>query len=1215
MLGFDDAADAAQRAHAHTPAKLKLAAKRSLVLLLTVAMTFGSTPAELWAEGAQAFGKQAEALVEGQGEGGAAAAAAAPQTADEAELESLGEAAGGQAVSDEAAEDDASDKSPSSGSDAQQPAESGEAVKTDDEQNTEPAVDADAEEDDLLASSTDASVLEDEGKESAASNDGANDEAAQAAETSSAGAVSANQADTKVRATCSVIGVDESGNAQTWAASQNFTLENGATAAELSEAAFKQAGLTASYTSDTAYGWYLSTITSPYDAGQVLGWDEATGKYWQIFVNGEALQVGAGSYTLNEGDQVVWAYSAYGDAAPTDQLAVQCEVLGQDAAGAQQTWAALATLTMPQGSTAADLSEALFKQAGISASYTANTAYGWYLSSITSPFDSSVTLAWDSATGKYWQLLVNGEMASVGAGSVKLKAGDRVSWVYGSDGVLPDQLKASVQLIGQDEAGNTQIWADTASYAMLKGATAADLTMAMFQQTGITADYDPNTAYGFYLKTITSPFDSDLTLGWDEATGKYWQLFVNGEASQLGASGVVLQAGDQVVWCYSAYGSGLPKTDDGSSEVVTHPEAYDTRPKSYTSAWPSYGSGQSTGAVVETATPTASTTQEWAVDVKGKAIGVSDPIIVNGNVYMVKGSRLVMLSGSTGKELKSANIGSAIKYFSRPAYADGLIVVPTAEGSLLAFTADTLTCVWKSEAVGVKDAKGNTLSQALTSVTISNGQVYAGFTVPNGSSTATEGILACVDLATGKLLWKTDKKTSETGSAEGYYWANAVASGSDIIIGNDAGKVALVSGENGSELSSVNVGSPVRAGVVAVDADAQGNGCYLAVSRSDGTLYKIRRTGNKLALVGKVAFAKTSTSTPAVCDGKAYVCGMDAEGYGTLNVIDLASMKVLYSVRGGKGAAQSSPLVSKQGGNVYAYFTVNEQTGGVYAYKLGDASASLVFAPESGKQNYCTASVVSDAEGNLYYTNDSGYLFKLKGADAWTVTFNSNGGTSIAKRYVAKHKPVSRPADPTRAGYTFKGWFFDAALTQAWNFDNLVTEDMTLYAKWEKKAAASNGGGDNNDGGDEENGGDEQSTVVRYYTRYVNGGGNSLFNSLLLGTGAGLRKGPSGSSASHKASGSLSSSLRRTGSAATGTAANGGENEGAASESSSGEDAAVAEAATLATKKTVKTVSDDLALNPWAVAGAVAGLAGLGALAWFFLLGKRRKDDEDEEQA
>ena len=47
---------------------------------------------------------------------------------------------------------------------------------------------------------------------------------------------------------------------------------------------------------------------------------------------------------------------------------------------------------------------------------------------------------------------------------------------------------------------------------------------------------------------------------------------------------------------------------------------------------------------------------------------------------------------------------------------------------------------------------------------------------------------------------------------------------------------------------------------------------------------------------------------------------------------------------------------------------------------------------------------------------------------------------------------VAKPADPTCEGYTFVGWFSDTELTQEWDFSTPVTEDMTLWAKWEKNA-------------------------------------------------------------------------------------------------------------------------------------------------------------------
>lgn len=844
----------------------------------------------------------------------------------------------------------------------------------------------------------------------------------------------------EVTATCSVIGVDAKGNQQTWTAAEPYTLKTGSTAADLSEALFKKHGLTADYGMGT-WGWYLNSVTSPVDAGRTLGYDSQTGAYWQLFINGTAASVGAGDYTLEAGDSVVWCYSKYGDAAPTDQLSVSCTVIGQDASGAQQTWAQPTTSLVEEGATAADLSERVFKQAGIGADVQTGS-YGWFLNSLTSPFNKNVTLSTvqvNESTWKSWQFFVNGKMANVGAGNYTLKAGDKVSWVYGSDGTMPGQTKASLRIIGVDSGGNVQTWAPAADYTMVDTATVADATELAFKQSGIFADYGTGT-WGWFLNSITSPFDG-RTLAWDSTTGAYWKLFIDGKPSDLGAGSVKLKDAKSIAWVYTA-DDKLPDPD----ALTTDPNA----PKSnFDSAWPAFAGGKANGSVVEVPTPSGAAESAWdePVDIKGGAKGVSDLLIIDGNICAVKGGRIVLIDSETGKkELASCSIGANIGYFCRPAYKDGYLVVPFEDGSLGIFVLDkkdgqySIACRYKTPSLGIKD------TQALTSVTISGGKAYAGFTVVDGS----EGALVCVDLASGKVDWTTDKKKSETNENEGYYWAGAAASGGDIIIGNESGKVALIDGSNGKELSSVSVGTPVRSGIIAVEVGENGDGTYLAVSRDNGTLYKIRRSGDKLTLEGKpVAFAAISTSTPAVSNGLAYVCGMDSEGYGTLSVIDLSTMSVKKSIRADKGESKSTPLVSVQGNDTYVYFTCNALPGGVYAYKLGDDAAQMIFTPDAKYREYCTASIICDEKGNLYYANDSGRLFKLAGAESWRVAFDARGGSYVAPRYVAKNKMVSEPAAPTRDGYTFLGWY--TAEGEKWDFaKDVVTADMTLYAKWTK---------------------------------------------------------------------------------------------------------------------------------------------------------------------
>lgn len=982
----------------------------------------------------------------------------------------------------------------------------------------------------------------------------------------------------EVTATCSVIGIDADGNQQTWTAAEPYTLKTGSTAADLSEALFKKHGLTADYGMGT-WGWYLNSITSPVDAGQTLGYDSQTGAYWQLFINGTAASVGAGGYVLEAGDSVVWYYSKYGDPAPTDQLSVSCEVVGQAKDGSQQTWAQPTTIQVKEGSTAAELSEQVFKQAGIGAN-TGTGSYGWFLNSLTSPFDEDVKLSTeqvDASTWKFWQFFVNGKKANVGAGNYTLKAGDKVSWVYGSDGTMPGQAKASLQIIGVDSGGNVQTWAPAADYTMVDTATVADATELAFKQSGISANYGTG-AWGWFLNSITSPFDG-RTLAWDSTTGAYWKLFIDGKPSDLGAGGVQLKDAKSIAWVYTA-GDKLPDPD----ALTTDPNA----PKSnFDSAWPAFAGGKVNGSVAEVPTPSGAAESAWdePADIKGDAKGVSDLLIIDGNICAVKGNRIVLIDSETGKkELASCSIGANIGYFCRPAYKDGYLVVPFEDGSLGIFVLDkkdgqySIACRYKTPSLGIKD------TQALTSVTISGGKAYAGFTVVDGS----EGALVCVDLASGKVDWTTDKKKSETNENEGYYWAGAAASGDDIIIGNESGKVALIDGSNGKELSSVSVGTPVRSGIIAVEVGENGDGTYLAVSRDNGTLYKIRRSGDKLTLEGKpVAFAAISTSTPAVSNGLAYVCGMDIEGYGTLSVIDLSTMSVKKSIRADKGESKSTPLVSVQGNDTYVYFTCNALPGGVYAYKLGDDAAQMIFTPDAKYREYCTASIICDEKGNLYYANDSGRLFKLAGAESWRVAFDAQGGSYVAPRYVAKNKMVSEPAAPTRDGYTFLGWY--TAEGEKWDFaKDVVTADMTLYAKWIKNAVNPGGSGGSGSAGG-------------------NGGSGNA------GAGSGSGNGTNG----QQAGGAVAPGKKPVSSTTTTTETKDDKDSKKKSDKSGKKDkksskkddksgkSDTGSSASTAAKKSAAAPSQESGLNPLAIAGVAAGVIGLAVIG-VFVFTKRR---------
>jgi uncharacterized repeat protein (TIGR02543 family) len=77
-----------------------------------------------------------------------------------------------------------------------------------------------------------------------------------------------------------------------------------------------------------------------------------------------------------------------------------------------------------------------------------------------------------------------------------------------------------------------------------------------------------------------------------------------------------------------------------------------------------------------------------------------------------------------------------------------------------------------------------------------------------------------------------------------------------------------------------------------------------------------------------------------------------------------------------------------------------------------------------------------------------------------TVMFNSEGGSAVANMTGPNGSTITLPAAPTRAGYTFNGWFAavsgGTALTSPYT---LAATTTTLYAQWTASGGGGGGGG------------------------------------------------------------------------------------------------------------------------------------------------------------
>ena len=68
----------------------------------------------------------------------------------------------------------------------------------------------------------------------------------------------------------------------------------------------------------------------------------------------------------------------------------------------------------------------------------------------------------------------------------------------------------------------------------------------------------------------------------------------------------------------------------------------------------------------------------------------------------------------------------------------------------------------------------------------------------------------------------------------------------------------------------------------------------------------------------------------------------------------------------------------------------------------------------------------------------------------YTAQFDTNGGSAVDKVKTDKKGKIERPADPTKEGYIFVGWYSDSKLTKPFDFSAELTANSTLYAKWKE---------------------------------------------------------------------------------------------------------------------------------------------------------------------
>ena len=108
----------------------------------------------------------------------------------------------------------------------------------------------------------------------------------------------------------------------------------------------------------------------------------------------------------------------------------------------------------------------------------------------------------------------------------------------------------------------------------------------------------------------------------------------------------------------------------------------------------------------------------------------------------------------------------------------------------------------------------------------------------------------------------------------------------------------------------------------------------------------------------------------------------------------------------------------------------------------------------------------------------------------YNVAFDTNGGNEISSKLTSGY--VARPTDPTKDGYNFDGWYTDKDCTNSFDFKTMISENITLYAKWipvNQNDDDNQTDTDNNDNNQNDN---NTQTNVEYTVTFEVNGGSSI---------------------------------------------------------------------------------------------------------------------------
>lgn len=179
--------------------------------------------------------------------------------------------------------------------------------------------------------------------------------------------------------------------------------------------------------------------------------------------------------------------------------------------------------------------------------------------------------------------------------------------------------------------------------------------------------------------------------------------------------------------------------------------------------------------------------------------------------------------------------------------------------------------------------------------------------------------------------------------------------------------------------------------------------------------------------------------------------GVDLKIAGVPSGKALSSADFIYTID--SSAFQYESYTTDFDGKVYnqnnqkfvLYSSVDDVSGNVATIHFSKLAAFDAVTPYEFKVKFTSASYGDFSTPAWAKTTYTVTYQEETPVASYTVTFDSDGGSAVAAQTVKENGTASKPADPTKEGFTFAGWLLNGA---PYDFSTPVTGAITLVASW-----------------------------------------------------------------------------------------------------------------------------------------------------------------------